>query len=212
MQLTLPDATEFSQEIIRANRCKNSRWQSQPTDSPSRSGGGAEPVRRGHTLPSIISHYAVLQREGFPFSAEQCKSALYSRGCTASFLQDKRPLKKVPTWLLTVYYASSRECGMPSSFQAPVILMDNSPLWLNPVLVPSGEKGADSAESSTPDWQARIWSSARREFTVKTRVNHNLHWMQNFPVPDYSEEKGLFVRAPHISLHSPRNSKQNRTR
>lgn len=119
MQLTLPDATEFSQEIIRANRCKNSRWQSQPTDSPSRSGGGAEPVRRGHTLPSIISHYAVLQREGFPFSAEQCKSALYSRGCTASFLQDKRPLKKVPTWLLTVYYASSRECGMPSVFPGP---------------------------------------------------------------------------------------------
>lgn len=119
MQLTLLDATEFSQAITTANGCKNSWWQSQPPDSPSRRDGGAGPVRCVHTLLSIISHYTVQQREGFPFSTWQCKGALYSRGCTASFLQDKRPLKKVPTWLLTVYYASSHECGMLTVFPGP---------------------------------------------------------------------------------------------
>lgn len=101
----------------------------------------------------------------------------------------------MPPWLLTAYYTSSPSTAPLVSFQAPVILTGNSPLWLNPVSVPPGGKGANSAHHDRP------------HFGVHPEGNSQ--WKPQFiiiitgckvSVSDYAEEKRLMVRA--AQMHS----------
>lgn len=134
------------------------------------------------------------------------------QGCSASFPQDRLSLREVPACLLTAHCASSRSSACRVSSQASVILMDNSPLWLNTLSVPSGGKGANAAHrpyltdrpcsglqpAGNSQWKPRF-------ITIVTACRIS-------PVRLFRREKKLFVTAPHISLHSLRGKKQNRTR
>lgn len=138
-----------------------------------------------HTLQSIISCHQVLWRGALNWHRE---TSLAGEGAQWASLRIDGPWKRcLPACYIPLCIISG--LSLPSVFSGPCHFNGQLSIVAKHHISPVRGKRSQCCTSPLPDWRAVFWSTASREFTVKTLVHHNRHWMQNFPVSDYSEGK-----------------------